>query len=119
MIRQVSSGIQKVCALARWCLGNHLTEGGKESVLMGRSLGVTEWYPHAQPEVVLVLPQGHTTESPQDHVMVGVVTGVPDGHILKHTAVYPKDVVYPGPRLLSTTEYSPHPPVPCLRKISR
>ena len=41
-----------------------------------------EWYPHAPTKVALVLPQGHAVEATQDHVVVGVIPGVPDGHIL-------------------------------------
>ena len=44
--------------------------------------------------------------------MVYVVPGVPDGHILKHTSVRPKDVVRLRPHILATTEHAPRPAVP-------
>ena len=48
-----------------------------------------------QPEVVLVLPTGHTTEAPKDKVVISVVPGVPDDHIMEQTIVCPNDVVHP------------------------
>ena len=71
-----------VLALACRCLGKCLPDGGEYIILMGRLLGRIEWEPLAQPEVVFVIPQGHAKEVTQDHVVVGVFTGVLDGHIL-------------------------------------
>ena len=74
-------------------------------------LGGIGWELCARPKVGLVLPQDHSAEVPQDHVVVGVVPRVPDGHILEQMTVHPKDVVHPGPHLLATTEHSPCPAV--------
>ena len=82
---------------ARWCLGHRLPEGGEERIFMGRLIGGIERDPRAQPEVVLVLPQGHATEAPQDQVVVSFVPGGPEGQFLEQTTVHPKDVVRPEP----------------------
>ena len=83
MTRQVSSDIHESCAQLRsGVLGNCLPEGGKDSVLMGKTLWGIEREPRAQPNVALVLHNGHAVEALQDHVIVDVVPGVPDGHIL-------------------------------------
>ena len=86
---------------------------------MGRTLGGIEWDTHAQPEVALVIIQGHATEATQDHVMVFVVTGVLEGQNLEQTMVHPNDVVYPGPHLLATTDNDPCPAIPRPRNITR
>ena len=72
-----------VHALARQCIGNHMYQVGEERFLMGQLLGGIEWILRALPEVVLVLPQRHAAEAPQEHVVVGVVPGVLGGHILE------------------------------------
>ena len=79
---------------------------------MGWLLGWVEWEPCARPKVVFIIPKGHYTEAPQDQVVVGVVPGVLDGHILEHTSVGPNDLVRPGPHLLSMMEHPPCPDVP-------
>ena len=66
-----------------------------------------------------MLPQGHAVEAPQDHVLVGVVSGVPDCQILEQTTVHPKDLVHPGPHLLAATEHAPSPSVLRTQNISR
>ena len=48
-----------------------------------------EWDPRAQPKIVLMIPQGHIAETLQDHLMVSVVPGFTEGHILEHTTVRP------------------------------
>ena len=55
-----------------------------------------------------MLPQIHDVEEPQYHVVVGVVPGIPDGHILEQTMVRPKEVVRTGPHLPSVTDHAPH-----------
>ena len=79
---------------------------------MGWTLSWVEWDPRAQPEVALILPHGHTTESTQDQVVVSVVPGVMDGHILEHIVFCPKYVVCPGPHLLNMEEHAPCMDVP-------
>ena len=64
------------------CIGHIVYEGYKDSFFMGRALREVEWYLHAQPQVALLFHHGHAPEAPQDHVVVGVLPGVPDGHIL-------------------------------------
>ena len=60
-----------------------------------------------------MLYQDHAAEAPQDHVKVGIVLGVPDGHILEQTMVYPKDLVRPVPHILVMTEHAPYLAIPC------
>ena len=79
---------------------------------MGRPLGWVYWEPHARPKVALMLPQGHATEAPKDQVVVGVVTGVPDGQILKQTVLQINDVLRPGPHHFSTADHDPCLAVP-------
>ena len=43
-----------------------------------------------------MLPQGFTTEAPQDQVIILVVPGVPDGNILEQTTVCTNDVLHLG-----------------------
>ena len=88
-------------------LGYLLIEVGEEIVLLGWTLGVIEWETRARHEVALVIPQGRSVEAPQYHLVVGVVSGVPDGHILEQMIVRPKDIVHPGPHLLASTEHDP------------
>ena len=59
-----------------------------------------------------MIPPGHAVKAPQDQVMVCVVPGIPDGHTLEQIAVHNKDVVHPGPHLLSMREHAPRPAVP-------
>ena len=40
-------------------------------------MGEIEWELCAQPEVALVIPQGHSAQAPQDHVVVGIMPVVP------------------------------------------
>ena len=86
---------------------------------MGQTIGGIEWEPRSRTEEGLVLPQGHAAEEPQDQVVVGVVPGVLDGHILEQTTVHPKDVVHPGPHLLDTTRHAPHLALPCPQELVR
>ena len=101
--------------LTRWFLGHCLTEGGKKRVFTGLPLGWVEWDQCAQPEVALMLHMCNTAEAPQEKVMVCVVPGVPDGHILGHTAVHTNDVVHPGPHFLDMTEHAPRSTDPITR----
>ena len=66
-----------------------------------------------------MLPQGRTVEAPQDHVVVGVVYGVPEFHIMEQMKVRPKDVAHLVPQLLAATEHAPHPTIPRPQKIVR
>ena len=86
---------------------------------MGWPIWGLEWETRVIPKVALVLPQGHNAEAPQDQVVVGVVTGVPDVYILEHTTVCTKDVVHTGPHLLATMEHSTCPAVPSLWFFAR
>ena len=60
-----------------------LLEGHKEDILSLWLLVRARLGPHAFPEVALVIPQGRTTESPQNQVVVHVVPGLPDGDIFE------------------------------------
>ena len=60
---------------------------------MGWLLGWLYLDPHARPEVALMLPLDHATKATQDQIMLCFVYRVPEGCILEHTAVRPKDVV--------------------------
>ena len=51
-------------------------------------------------KVALVLPQGCSTEAPQNQVLVHVVPGFLDGDVLEQAEVFTQDVVCPGPHLL-------------------
>ena len=51
----------------------------------------------APPEVVLVLPLGGAIETPQNNVMLCVVSRVPDRYVLEQTSVCTKDLVHLGP----------------------
>ena len=68
---------------------------------MGQAFVRIEWDMCTRLKVALVIHQGNVTGSPQYHVMVGVVPGVPDGHIVEHTTVRTKYIVRPGPHLLA------------------
>ena len=78
-----------------------------------------EWEPRVRPKVALVLPQGHAAEATRDQVVVGVVPGVLDGHILEQTTLHPKDVVHPEPYLISTTDLSPRTSISHPRELVR
>ena len=49
--------------------------------------------PHAPPELALVLPPEGGVETPQNHVMVCVMSRFPDGNILDQTAVCSENLV--------------------------
>ena len=66
-----------------------------------------------------MLTQGNVEESPQDHVMVGVVPGVPDKQIMEQTALLTKDVVRTGHHLLAATEHAPRPDFSYPQKLGR
>ena len=85
---------------------------------MGRLLGGIKWEPRAQPKVVLVIPWVHVTEAPHDHVVVGVMYGVPDGHIFKYMTVSTKYAIRQGPHILALTDHDPHPIVPRPRNLA-
>ena len=50
----------------------------------------------APPEVICRLPQGSAEEAPKYQIVIGVVPGVPDGHVSEETIVCTKDVVCQG-----------------------
>ena len=78
-----------------------------------------EWELRVGPKVALVLPQGYPVEATQDHVMIGVMSGVPYGHIMEQTTVRLKDVVCPVPHLLVVTGNASRPAVLCPWKLAR
>ena len=57
---------------------------------------------------------GGPVYTPCDHIVVRVVSGVPDGCILKQAAVRSWNIIRLGPRILSVELHAPHPSVPCL-----
>ena len=66
-----------------------------------------------------MIPQGHSAEAIQDNVILGVVSGVPYGHILEQTIGCTKDLVRPVPHLLTTSEYATRPSIPHPQKLVR
>ena len=64
-------------------------------------------------KVELVLPMSCATEATQDQVVVHVVPGVSGSNILEQTEFYSEDEICPGLHLLSVTENSTGPDVPC------
>ena len=106
-------------AFAHQCLGHCLTYRGEDIVLMGWTLEGIEFEPRAKTNIALVLPQDYAAEAPHDYGMVYVVPGVPDGQIMDHMMVCPKDVVHTRPHLLDVTVHDPHPDIPRLQKLAR
>ena len=51
----------------------HPVQGRRRECPRGTGNWGVEWYPRARNQVALFLPHGHTTEVPQDHVVVGVL----------------------------------------------
>ena len=66
----------------------------------------------ALPELLLVPPQGGTTEALLDHVVIRVVPVVLGGDILKNTMVCPEYVVCPVLHLPPLREHAPHAAIP-------
>ena len=102
---------QGMCTFTSQYLGHCLPDGGKYLVLMIQALGGINWELRARPKLALMLPQSHTVEATQDHVVVGIVTGVPNIHIMEKMAVRTKDKVRPGSHLLAKMEHAPRPAI--------
>ena len=66
------------------------------------------------PKVALVIPPGSAVEAPHDHIVVGVLPGVPDGNVPEHTVVCPDNIIRPGTHILSLVEHAPGPTIMCL-----
>ena len=62
-------------------------------------------------KLALVLSTGGAAETPYNHVLACVVSGVPDGDVLEQTAVCPKNVIYKGPHQPPLTENATCPEV--------
>ena len=62
-----------------------------------------------------MIPLGRAVEATHNQVMVCVVPGVLDGHILEKTAVRSNYVVRLGPHLMAMTEHASHTDIPSPR----
>ena len=58
-----------------------------------------------------MLPQGGVVGSLKDHVVIQVMTGVPDGYVYEETEVCPKDVIRPGTHLQNQAQHTPRPTI--------
>ena len=66
-----------------------------------------------------MLLHSHDAEETQEHLLVGVVHGVPYCQIMEQTTVRLKDVVRTGTHLLTTTEHAPRPAIPLPQEMAR
>ena len=62
-------------------------------------------------EVVLVFSCRGALQTPHDHVVVGVVPRVPDGHVLKYLDIKPQNIVRLGPHLPPLSHHHPFSPI--------
>ena len=54
-----------------------------------------------------MLRLGGAMEAPQDHIMVCVVPGFPEGYVPEQTAVCPENIIFPGQHLPALPYHSP------------
>ena len=73
---------------------------------------------HPTPEVMLVFPRGGDMQTPQYHVVVGVVPRVPDSHVLKYLSIGPQNIVHPVPHLPTLSLHRPRSLVLIPRSLS-
>ena len=64
-----------------------------------------------------MLPHGHAAKAPQDHLVVGVVPGVPYSHVLEYMTVHNMELLCLGPHILDVMDHDPHLAVPCPRNL--
>ena len=67
---------------------------------------------NAPPKVELILPMGGTVEATQDHIIIHVVPGVPDGYVTEQKAVCTKNAIRTGPHFPTLLYHATSPTVP-------
>ena len=91
--------------------GDILAEIRKDFMYPRGLPGWSKLKPRTLPKVALVLTPVRDVEEPQEHVVAGVVSEAPDGHIPELTAFCPENLTHPGPHLPTLVDHDPGPTI--------